>query len=392
MDQSPTNLKIKMLTEPSPPLEFSIQKHPWETTDVAPDKPEGFEYGYVLKDKAHGCTKQGLLDYIATNGKEITLVWTPETPEAVRPSEVDFLFSAFKKRAEKAARKTILIGLGILAGGIVVLVIFAQWTLAFRNLFVVFGTLVLAEGLWEWHKTKSFSVADLEAEADMGKFAGWLKKKSLSRYTACVFAAIIVVELSQLLFGEKESIATAGLVKPAVWQGQVWRLTSAMLMHVNFTHLWMNCLGLFAIGKVIEYTIHRRVVPLVFFISGLSGSVFSLVLYPHTTSVGASGGIMGLLGFLTVEVWLHREKYPANYFRRVVEGVAFTGVLGVIGFLFIDNAAHFGGLLGGVGLGLLFQKARVEYSGRVLSLLSVVSIALLFISALFTSNKLLKLL
>ena len=122
-------------------------------------------------------------------------------------------------------------------------------------------------------------------------------------------------------------------------------------MHVNFMHFWMNFLALLHFARVIEQTIHRAYVPLIFLVSGLCGSLFSLVLYPHTTSVGASGGLMGLLGFITMDAYFDRTKYPPKYLRNLIEAIVFVGIFGLVGFAFIDNAAHFGGLCGGLLLG-----------------------------------------
>ena len=62
-----------------------------------------------------------------------------------------------------------------------------------------------------------------------------------------------------------------------------------------------------------------------------TGSV-SLVLYPNTTSAGASGGLMGLLGFITVAAYVDREKYPPKYLKHLIEGICFVALPGVAGF------------------------------------------------------------
>jgi membrane associated rhomboid family serine protease len=124
-------------------------------------------------------------------------------------------------------------------------------------------------------------------------------------------------------------------------------------MHASFMHFWMNFLALFTLAKIVERTVQRALVPLVFILTGALGNVFSVVLYPNVTSVGASGGLMGLLGFITIAAYFDRTRYPPRYFRLMIEAIISVGLLGLFGFAFIDNAGHLGGLVGGLLLGWL---------------------------------------
>ncbi|MGE9266575.1 MAG: rhomboid family intramembrane serine protease, partial [Verrucomicrobiales bacterium] len=65
-------------------------------------------------------------------------------------------------------------------------------------------------------------------------------------------------------------------------------------------------------------------------------------------SVGVSGGVAGLLGFLLVFETLHRELVPKNARRRLLATLGLMILIGGLGVRFIDNAAHAGGLLGGM--------------------------------------------
>ncbi|MFM7816324.1 MAG: hypothetical protein ACKPGI_05065 [Verrucomicrobiota bacterium] len=44
----------------------------------------------------------------------------------------------------------------------------------------------------------------------------------------------------QAVAGLDSSIARAGLVKPQVWRGEVWRLLTGPMLHGNVWHIWMN--------------------------------------------------------------------------------------------------------------------------------------------------------
>lgn len=182
-----------------------------------------------------------------------------------------------------------------------------------------------------------------------------------------------------------DPVKAAGLVKPAVWQGQIWRLFTATLMHANLSHFLMNSVALLHFARLVEHTVQRACVPLVFLLTSAVGSIFSVLLYPNSTSVGASGGLMGLLGFITIAAYFDRTTYPQTYFRQLIETIAAVGVFGLLGFAFIDNAAHFGGLIGGLLLGWLLLRRQAPGSLRWEKLLTfggvAASIVLCFVAA-----------
>ena len=57
--------------------------------------------------------------------------------------------------------------------------------------------------------------------------------------------------------------------------------------------------------------------------------------------------VCGLLGFLLVFETLHRSLLPRSARRRLVGILVSLVVIGTLGFKFVDNAAHLGGLVTG---------------------------------------------
>ncbi len=57
---------------------------------------------------------------------------------------------------------------------------------------------------------------------------------------------------------------------------------------------------------------------------------------------------MGWLGFLLVIETLHERLVPRRARRRLAAGVAITALIGLIGYRYVDNAAHAGGLIAGM--------------------------------------------
>jgi rhomboid protease GluP len=87
----------------------------------------------------------------------------------------------------------------------------------------------------------------------------------------------------------------------------------------------------------------------------------SIVMQPEINSAGASGVIFGILGSLLVAHLRGTEEIPPSV-KRSLQGstMFFATVALVVGFLLpgVDNAAHVGGLIAGICMGLAFHSPR----------------------------------
>lgn len=155
--------------------------------------------------------------------------------------------------------------------------------------------------------------------------------------------------------GDPGAMALSGAnVKSAVLAGEWWRLLSSVFLHVGFVHLLFNVYGLWVLGKLVEQ-IHGSIQMFAIYIgAGLIGSLSSLIFGGPTMSIGASGGIMGLLGALIAELILARASYPETWRKMLLGNLLFIAAAMVgIGFFYpeIDQSAHVGGLVAGALLG-----------------------------------------
>ncbi len=141
---------------------------------------------------------------------------------------------------------------------------------------------------------------------------------------------------------------TLVLYGPAIAAGEWWRVLTANLEHVNPMHILMNGLSIFSFGPVVERQIGSRRLFLASLVAGLTSSALALAFMWFYPSTGASGVIAGWLG-LALPIADARA-------RKVL--VQWTILLVLISLVpRVSWAAHLGGFLGGLVLGLLVRVA-----------------------------------
>lgn len=133
--------------------------------------------------------------------------------------------------------------------------------------------------------------------------------------------------------------------QPLVKAGEVWRLVSAMFLHIGIIHLICNMYSLWVIGRQLETFLGKFKFIIVYLGSGILGSLLSVTLH-SSVSAGASGAIFGLLGSL-LYFGYHYRLYLGSVMKTQVIPIIILNLL--IGFTLsgIDNYAHIGGLIGG---------------------------------------------
>ena len=154
---------------------------------------------------------------------------------------------------------------------------------------------------------------------------------------------------------------------PLVADGDIWRLVTSIFLHANLLHLVLNGWALYVLGRNLEAFYGAWRFLALFLLSGVAGAICSAML-SHAISVGASGGVFGLLGASVVFAFRWRALLPGRVTRvmgtALLPWVALNLVLGVV-IPRIDIAAHLGGLAGGALLALvLVPDTMSEARGR----------------------------
>lgn len=180
---------------------------------------------------------------------------------------------------------------------------------------------------------------------------------------AGVFACELIYALDKTLFDEPDSLSLIAFGASGrdfvLGRGQWYRLLSSTLLHANFHHLFYNAFALYMVGYALENMVGLRWYFVIFFLSGLGGSLVSLFFGPEQAlSLGASGAIMGLMGAAMVISF----KLPKGTARSYIHWLIFPSfVLSLIpvsskGGELVDISAHAGGALVGVVLALFLYE------------------------------------
>lgn len=160
-----------------------------------------------------------------------------------------------------------------------------------------------------------------------------------------------IMFLLMYLFGKGSTdgytlINFGALYKPLILKGEYFRLVTTAFLHIGVIHLLVNSYSLYVIGSQLESFLGRFKFLFVYLISALCGSLMSIV-FSSGISAGASGAIFGLLGSLLYFGYNYRA-FLGNVLKSQIIPLIILN-LG-LGFMIsgIDNAAHIGGLIGGI--------------------------------------------
>jgi len=176
------------------------------------------------------------------------------------------------------------------------------------------------------------------------------------------FASLLVMIFMMIVFSIRhanqaidiESIYLAiGFVnRTQVLNGDIWRLLSGSFLHFSLMHLVGNMVVLIYIGSLIESKLGNWTYLLLYLLTGVCGSMTSVLWHNEGVMAGASGAIFGLFGLLLA--LLSTGFYEVNARRALlISTVIFVGYSIIPIGRDVDHAAHFGGLIAGYIFGWL---------------------------------------
>jgi rhomboid protease GluP len=156
------------------------------------------------------------------------------------------------------------------------------------------------------------------------------------------------------------------LVPQDVIAGEWWRLLSAIFLHYGWLHLTMNMTGLAVMGALVEARLRVYRYLIAYFICGV-GSMLCVTLLALANptplpqiAVGASGGIMGLIGLMSAILlhgWRYEKSRIAGQRLRLVSMVIGLQVVFDLSTPGISFVGHLSGMVIGFVVGLWMVRS-----------------------------------
>jgi len=146
-------------------------------------------------------------------------------------------------------------------------------------------------------------------------------------------------------------LANAFVFVPALALVRPWTVVTYMFLHGGLMHLLFNMLALFFFGPRVEDRILSRQFAILYFLSGITGALLSVIFSAGSPIIGASGGVFGVM-LAFAYFWPHEKIFlwgvlPVPARMLVILTTVFalwSGFGGLRGG--IAHFAHLGGYLG----------------------------------------------
>jgi membrane associated rhomboid family serine protease len=191
----------------------------------------------------------------------------------------------------------------------------------------------------------------------------------------------VLIGICVLLFlpsagqGGSRVITDLVLFGPFVADGEYWRLISSGFLHDpnlprGFLHIGFNMYLLWLLGQMLEPSLgHGRFLAL-YLVSIVCGSLGALLLEPNSATLGASGGVFGLMGAAFL---MQRARGIDPMQSGIGTLIIFNLALGFI----IPNVSiggHLGGLAGGAAAAFLMDWIAARRRGVAAPIAACVAI------------------
>lgn len=149
---------------------------------------------------------------------------------------------------------------------------------------------------------------------------------------------------------------------PALLPTQPWTIITSMFVHGGFAHILLNMISLYFLGSFLIRAVGEKTFLAIFFLGGLAGNVFFVLLAdPYSTGIGASGAIYALGGALAVML----PRVPVIIVPIPVPVPLWVAILIFLLLSFLPGIAwqaHLGGLFLGLIAGFILRRRRRIYS------------------------------
>ena len=218
------------------------------------------------------------------------------------------------------------------------------------------------------------------------------------------------IEVNPMIGPNYGTLVRLGATKTSlILNGEWWRVVSSSFLHAGIVHWLVNVLGLWVLGSALEQRYGFLTIAFLFIVPDIFGNLLSSIFLADDVSVGASGGICGLVGAMLADIftnWDHLFNQRVNVdadstiHHKIITVCLFFDILINIAFgltPLINNFCHAGGFFVGFFCGLstshhvesvFFESKRGLLRDRIWELLvrlhGMIISAIAFIFAIYT--------
>ncbi len=334
----------------------------WNEQLILPAKDPDIDYAYILgfDEEPIICDKETLLEVIESESK-VKFVTSPQHDGFIIPGTDSETLLPFLRK-EKKEKKDIKY---LLYGGIFFIVLFIGFEMSIfldsENesyrfpeylIFLINGLMCFIAIVYKLIQSILINKGNSSRIINKIKFQYWYsQEKVIPIYI--VTGILILLNLYQFRTGVEESFSLVGFVDSKIFEGEYWRLLTSTLIHSNDLETLANGIIIFIIGRLVIRLTSFSHFAFVFLFSALLGSILSLYLSPTATYIGATGGLLGLIGFIIIVFIKFKDNIP-RYIIALLLGLIV--IIMILDAHFFNEAAHASGLIGGILLGLLLIR------------------------------------
>jgi membrane associated rhomboid family serine protease len=215
-------------------------------------------------------------------------------------------------------------------------------------------------------RTEAFAIAEAEREQFHQRIDHWTPSTPVIRVLLTLNILVFALMWLDSSGGSSAAAESAKLVRwgsnagPLTLSGQWWRLVTSMFLHGGVLHILFNMMVLWQAGALVERMFGSARFLALYMISGVCGSLASVLWNPHVNSVGASGAIFGMIGGLFAFIHRPDSGVPGTVvkdLRGSLTGFLLFNIGAGLVYPYTDNAAHLGGLAGGTIAGYLLARS-----------------------------------
>jgi membrane associated rhomboid family serine protease len=178
----------------------------------------------------------------------------------------------------------------------------------------------------------------------------------MTRAVQWLLALNIGVYFLQLTLFSPDAVFSALALDPARFPSSWWTIVTYMFVHAWLAHLAFNLFTLWMFGPRLEHAWGTRTFVQFYLWCGLGGAVAHLLFAQHSSVIGASGAISGVLVAYAIH-WPDDEVYlfgviPMKSRWLIAAMIGMNIIFALSPSSRIDWTAH----VGGMGFGWLFLK------------------------------------